>query len=768
MASNLTRMLESLSGYRHLFTPGSPEAAKNPVVYSFLQVKVGGEQRLVLSRVADTGVDYSGRSNKLAHHISLPANSQAVSGPTRLLLDKQFFCSHWQGDPKLLKPRPLLKNVSAPKPCKFWQKVTGDAGWAGDLIDACQTGKIIYLIVEPTTPAAALLHEALSLLPQQKQWQTTFSSFYRRLPPNVQCQIRCVMADSPEIEMTRQSQNNVVWDLTKPLGSPKSHLADHARKGKTITGSESRPIELPDSSTTTNAAAIDTPTPSRKNVVPTLGKRPPELPSLAGMDAAEALPAKRNWLMPIVSILGLLTVAAAFAILFIPGLKEQVLSGFAPALPPDIVQPTSTNPIVEPQTDASPRTDPDADSVSTKPVFERLIPPGVLSPPINSVPADSPTPTSPHVESISRLTRRDISFSPQWQSFQKSRFPQAVLLIRHDSPFTNSLQLSFSDGQRELVMKTAGDRQWDVAASGRQIGKFEFVEHELGWELEFQCDLDDTGTPTVFLDAIDQLNQSVMVIQAGDLPATSFEIGTQFIQAHLNLDNRHKRENLSFGIGGSTLTETLASRDVTLNLFQNTLLDPTDDALKETAEDSAAPEEARSADNEIVIPFPVPFNQETIQAFTPLQMKRFDELNAHVNLRVFKELGQPIGYQWSSFTFTVAETEITAQSWKFQHHPIDVVSRELKKQLKAIGDRLPDAQTAGADLLAFLDAAKMQTSKTLQVAQLMPGRLESPIEMKSDKGQRYLVFIDIGEQSQPWSPQEMRMSYHGVTSPATE
>jgi hypothetical protein len=104
MAANLTRMLESLSGYRHLFTPGSPEAEKNPVIYSFLQVRIGGDQRHVLSRVADFGVDYSGRSNKLAHHISMLAKSTPIGGPTRMLLDKQFFYDDWQGDPRMLQP----------------------------------------------------------------------------------------------------------------------------------------------------------------------------------------------------------------------------------------------------------------------------------------------------------------------------------------------------------------------------------------------------------------------------------------------------------------------------------------------------------------------------------------------------------------------------------------------------------------------------------------------------------------------------------------
>ncbi|MFN9880969.1 MAG: hypothetical protein ACK557_21070, partial [Planctomycetota bacterium] len=34
MAENVARLLESLSGYRHLFPPGTPEAAANPVNFS--------------------------------------------------------------------------------------------------------------------------------------------------------------------------------------------------------------------------------------------------------------------------------------------------------------------------------------------------------------------------------------------------------------------------------------------------------------------------------------------------------------------------------------------------------------------------------------------------------------------------------------------------------------------------------------------------------------------------------------------------------------
>ena len=113
-------------------------------------------------------------------------------------------------------------------------------------------------------------------------------------------------------------------------------------------------------------------------------------------------------------------------------------------------------------------------------------------------------------------------------------------------------------------------------------------------------------------------------------------------------------------------------------------------------------------------------------------------------------------------------TKLSARSWRFSNHPIDTVSRELKKQLKALNPNQEDIAATIEEVMEFLEVAKTQTSKTLQLTQLMPGRLESPIELKTDKGERYLLFVDIGQQEERWSPEEMRSSYHGEFGEETE
>lgn len=42
MPVNLAMQLESLSGYRHLYPPGSPQESQNPVTWSHLRLRVGG------------------------------------------------------------------------------------------------------------------------------------------------------------------------------------------------------------------------------------------------------------------------------------------------------------------------------------------------------------------------------------------------------------------------------------------------------------------------------------------------------------------------------------------------------------------------------------------------------------------------------------------------------------------------------------------------------------------------------------------------------
>ncbi len=234
MATSVAERLEALSGYRHVYPPGHPRAPFNPVAFSHVILKVGGQRLHVLSRIADAGLDYSQRSNKLAHHVALEPSELVPAGPAWVLAQPGFSETAWTGSPRIL--------VAGRKPptgeltggiCHGWQRLAGDAGWAGVLAQNGLEGKRpAYLIVPEGVDALALLVEAQAIVPPARRWEVSFSTFYTRLPPGTDCQWRCVLAGTPEAQSVAALRGELVIDLTRPLGrAPDGPLATTARTG---------------------------------------------------------------------------------------------------------------------------------------------------------------------------------------------------------------------------------------------------------------------------------------------------------------------------------------------------------------------------------------------------------------------------------------------------------------------------------------------------------------------------------------------------------
>ncbi len=236
MAVTLADRLESLSGYRHLFPPHDERASQNPVNYSHLKIVVGGQSFDVLSRVCDAGIDYSQRSNKLAHHVALTAAERSACGPARLLAEPNFMETSWQGEPRILpsgrKPPALTES---PRICTAWQRATGDAGWAGVLAATAgdRDAKPTHVIIPLGLNALPLVAEALALVAPEHRWDVTFSTFFTRLPPGVDCQWRFVVDGQPEAETARRSPHWLVFDLCKQMPpAPDRPLVTAALTGK--------------------------------------------------------------------------------------------------------------------------------------------------------------------------------------------------------------------------------------------------------------------------------------------------------------------------------------------------------------------------------------------------------------------------------------------------------------------------------------------------------------------------------------------------------
>lgn len=244
MPLNIATKLESLSGYRHLYPSGTPDAAKNPISYSHLKLSVGGRTISVISRISDYGLDYSQRTNKIAHHIVVDAPGPTC-GPAALLADPTVLRTQWDGNCVNVPTPPALPNTAVkPNPCVNWAAITGDAGWGGVLANAWLTpsSKPIFVVFseDQSVQLLSLIQESIALLPPAKRWQATFGTYVTNLPPDVECKVRCVVAGSEEARMA--SARGIVINLTQAIGSaPQSEAVSAARNGTTIGAQTSGP-----------------------------------------------------------------------------------------------------------------------------------------------------------------------------------------------------------------------------------------------------------------------------------------------------------------------------------------------------------------------------------------------------------------------------------------------------------------------------------------------------------------------------------------------
>lgn len=234
--------LEMLSGYEFLYNISSDNAHLNPVNYAHTTIAIGSEHRSVLSRIAFSGADYTGRVNKIAHHLLLDTTEILDIGPAHLLTlleNKSIFYTSWQSKPKELPERRLNNLIDNQQErtisCKHWENITGDAGWAGKFIQAFYEKRKVpcYLIFKPGQDVLALFKECVNLLPDNLKWQINFATYYTALPAGCFYNWRGVLADSAASKEIARHPTAMVVDITGVLPAPEDNpYVQSARQGK--------------------------------------------------------------------------------------------------------------------------------------------------------------------------------------------------------------------------------------------------------------------------------------------------------------------------------------------------------------------------------------------------------------------------------------------------------------------------------------------------------------------------------------------------------
>jgi hypothetical protein len=290
MARPLVERLESLSGYRHLYAPGDPKAALNPVAWLHLRLVIGGATYHVLTRIGDAGLDYSGRTNKIAHHVVCSPKELNEQGPAWCLSQAGWMESIWQGEPRLLTAdRPLPTGDASPDACPHWKRATGDAGWAGILAQTAYDQRPAVIIYPLGFDILPLLLEAQQLLAPSVRWQVSFSTYLMKLPPGIECQWQCYPADGSDLSAQRRAPNTLVINLSEPLGTaPDSPASFAARQGLPIpvpgreppTQPPRRPTDTSDLTSEEFGDAHELPLPDADAVVSPAATHAPPPPSL--------------------------------------------------------------------------------------------------------------------------------------------------------------------------------------------------------------------------------------------------------------------------------------------------------------------------------------------------------------------------------------------------------------------------------------------------------------------------------------------------------
>ncbi|MEY3176405.1 MAG: hypothetical protein RLZZ436_4319, partial [Planctomycetota bacterium] len=253
MAQTTAERLEALSGYRHAFALTDPRAALNPLNCSHLTLRLAGRHTHVLSRIANAGHDYTGRSNKLAHHLAFEQTNAWPAGPARMLQAPNVMFSAWDGSIRTFPPRTLTSPPLPPQiQLSAWLQISGDHGWAGWVAEQLlHQPQPIHVIFAPGTPTLDLVREVLDLLPPSRRWEITFSTYFTRLPAGVDCRLRFVLDDTPEATSLRHDARARLLDLTQPLPPAQGgQLVTTAR-----TGSISASLTAANQQSTSSSAA---------------------------------------------------------------------------------------------------------------------------------------------------------------------------------------------------------------------------------------------------------------------------------------------------------------------------------------------------------------------------------------------------------------------------------------------------------------------------------------------------------------------------------
>jgi len=205
MREALILQLEKLSYYQHLSLVGGLERP----IFAYRIVDIRGARFHVLSRIQDAGLDFTGRTNFIAHHLVIaPEELRRFPIPPIILRDWSGWVKLWTKEPQLLESEDWIElttlTCKTNVPAQTWQRITGDAVNCYGLLEV-RTGASFRVDDEGDEIVLALFAESLEVLEvrdtrrdyRAAAWNYTFTTSMQEQDNPADFRWRCIHSDNP-------------------------------------------------------------------------------------------------------------------------------------------------------------------------------------------------------------------------------------------------------------------------------------------------------------------------------------------------------------------------------------------------------------------------------------------------------------------------------------------------------------------------------------------------------------------------------------------
>ncbi len=238
MRDALMLQLEKFSYYQHLSLSGGQERP----IHCCRLTEIRGSRYHVLTRIQDAGLDFTGRTNFLAHHLVFaPEEVRQFASPPVILRNWPGWVKSWNKDPELFDNEDWSSltslNGSTLVPASNWQQLTGDAANGYGLLEA-RAGVALRVDDIDDEHILALFAESLELLElrdprrdfRATAWQYTLTTSMQEQDNPADFRWRCLHSDNPASNRFTGPDTRALTDIRAGRLTPEETTL--AREGK--------------------------------------------------------------------------------------------------------------------------------------------------------------------------------------------------------------------------------------------------------------------------------------------------------------------------------------------------------------------------------------------------------------------------------------------------------------------------------------------------------------------------------------------------------